>query len=83
MIDLKMKCYGLSVAVKCSSTDDAYMVNMAGFLPALEEFLEKLEYFEDVHVEITTPKVEDDFFLDSIDEDEITITNTNWDENTV
>lgn len=76
MIDLKMKRYGLTVAVKCTSTDDAFMVNMGGFLPVLEDFLEKLENFDNVHVEITTPK-EDDYistFLDELEGDGIDIT---------
>jgi hypothetical protein len=76
MIDIKMKRYDLSVAVKCSSTDEMYRMNMDGFLPALEQFLGALEDFDIVHVEINTPKVEDPFSLDSIDENEITITNT-------
>jgi len=85
MIELKMKRYGLSVTVNCSNSHDAYMQDTAGFLPALEEFLQKLDDFNNVHVEITTPKEEDSFSLDSIDEDEITITypETDWDVHTV
>jgi len=87
MINLKMKRYGLSVNVNCSNSDDAYMLNMAGFLPALEEFLQKLDDFENVEVEITTEKEDECFSLDNIDEDEITITDSfpftdsvKWDE---
>ena len=87
MIDLKMKRYDLSVNVKCSSTDEMYRMNMDGFLPALEQFLEKLDDFENVEVEITTQKEDECYSLDNIDEDEITITNTypdtDWDQYTV
>ena len=76
MIELKMKRYGLSVSVNCTSSDDAYAVNTSGFLPVLEEFLQKLDDFENVEVEITTQKEDECYSLDSIDENEITITDS-------
>ena len=76
MINLKMKRYGLSVTVNCSNSDDAYMLNTAGFLPVLEEFLQKLDDFENVEVEITNQKEDECFSLDNIDEDEITISDS-------
>lgn len=71
MINLKMKHYDLSVSVHCENGSDGYEVNTSGFLPALEELLSKLEFYDNVNVTITREQEQTDDFTLSLDDSDI------------
>ena len=50
-VNIKMNHYDLCVSVQLSTSDD-YEVNTNGFLSTLEDFLSKLEFYENVDIEI-------------------------------
>jgi hypothetical protein len=71
MINLKMKHYDLSVSVHCENSSEGYEVSTAGLLLALEEFLSKLEFYDNVNVSIVRDQEHVDNFTLSLDDSDI------------
>lgn len=58
-IHIKMNSYDMCVSVKLSNEDEDYEVNASGFLRTLDDFLSRLELYDNVDIEIKreTPSV--------------------------
>lgn len=62
-IHIKMNSYDMCVSVKLSNEDEDYEVNASGFLRTLDDFLSKLELYDNVDIEIKrdTPSVTQEY----------------------
>jgi len=62
-INIKMNSYDMCVSVKLSNEDEDYEVNTSGFFRTLDDFLSKLELYENVDIEIKreTPSVTQEY----------------------
>ena len=62
-IHIKMNSYDMCVSVKLSNEDEDYEVNASGFLRTLDDFLSRLELYDNVDIEIKreTPSVTQEY----------------------
>ena len=58
-INIKMTQYDLCVSVHCHNEDDSFEVNTLGFLSLLDDFLRKLELYDNVDIEIKKKAIEE------------------------
>ena len=58
-----MNSYDMCVSVKLSNEDEDYEVNTSGFFRTLDDFLSKLELYDNVSIEIKreTPSVTQEY----------------------
>ena len=59
-INIKMTQYDLCVSVHCHNEDDSFEVNTLGFLSLLDDFLRKLELYDNVDIEIKKKAIEEE-----------------------